>query len=303
MRCGIAGFCWRGAGFVVMLLAAGCAAPGERHTYVVPPEDVPELLAREPRLRVIDVRPPGDFVFGHVPGAVSVDPERLKATSFAAETGLDRREYWREEFGRLGINGRDPVLVYDDGRMTEAARLWFMLQLHGAADVKVLNGGYRALAAEIAHERLEPATEPSVPEPTEFDPPADGEPPVRLVERGGVKSAVFDQTAQVFDARSEAEFTGEDLRENTRGGHLPGARHIAHTDLLDERGYLRPPSELRAMLLEAGFEPGQPLITHCDGGGRASLAALAAIEAGFDPVENYYLSYGDWATDATCPVE
>jgi 3-mercaptopyruvate sulfurtransferase SseA len=31
--------------------------------------------------------------------------------------------------------------------------------------------------------------------------------------------------ADVFDTRTRAEFTGEDARNRTRSGHLPGARH------------------------------------------------------------------------------
>lgn len=285
-----------------LLLGTGCAATAERHTYVVSAAEVPNLLRQRDTLHVLDVRPAEDYAFGHVPGAVSVDPDRWKTLSLTEDTGLNQRDYWHREFGELGISGRETILIYDDGRMTEAARLWFILQLYGAHEVKILNGGYPTLAEQIAHGRLELRSGATAPTPTTFDPSPSEHPPVRLVERAGVKSAVTGLTAQIFDARSAAEFAGNDLRKNARGGHLPGARHIAHTELLDARNCLRPPSELRQRLTAAGFEPGRPLITHCDGGGRASLAALAAVEAGFGPVENYYLSFGDWAGDLSCPV-
>jgi thiosulfate/3-mercaptopyruvate sulfurtransferase len=51
-----------------------------------------------------------------------------------------------------------------------------------------------------------------------------------------------------------------------------------------------------------GLRESQPLVTHCEGGGRAALAAIAALEAGIKPVSVYYLSFADWARDESCPV-
>ncbi|GEP12482.1 hypothetical protein MMMDOFMJ_4390 [Methylobacterium gnaphalii] len=56
------------------------------------------------------------------------------------------------------------------------------------------------------------------------------------------------------------------------------------------------------MLTGAGFVPGQRLVTHCDGGGRAALAALAAVQAGFTQLNAYYLSFADWAKDESCAL-
>ena len=111
----------------------------------------------------------------------------------------------------------------------------------------------------------------------------------------------LDGDAQVFDSRTRAEFTGEDARNRSRSGHLPGARHLSHADLM-ERGIVRPAPVLRAMLEGAGFGPGDRIVTHCEGGGRAALAAAAAVRAGFDDVRVYYLSFGDWVRDETCPI-
>jgi thiosulfate/3-mercaptopyruvate sulfurtransferase len=43
-------------------------------------------------------------------------------------------------------------------------------------------------------------------------------------------------------------------------------------------------------------------VTHCEGGGRAALGAAAAVRAGFADVRVYYLSFGDWVRDESCPV-
>ena len=91
------------------------------------------------------------------------------------------------------------------------------------------------------------------------------------------------------------------MRQRTRGGHLPGARHLSHVDLLDN-GVVRSAPVLRAMLEQVGFGPGDHIVTHCEGGGRAALGAAAAVRAGFDDVRVYYLSFADWVRDESCPI-
>ena len=105
----------------------------------------------------------------------------------------------------------------------------------------------------------------------------------------------------MFDTRTRAELTGEDARNRSRSRHLPSARHLSHTDLLDN-GVVRPAPVLRNMLERAGFGASDHIVTHCEGGGRAALGAAAAVRAGFDDVRVYYLSFADWVRDESCPI-
>lgn len=76
---------------------------------------------------------------------------------------------------------------------------------------------------------------------------------------------------------------------------------MPHASLLDG-SRLKPAADLRDLLAQAGFQPGDHLVTHCDGGGRAALAAAAAARAGYDDVRAYYLSFADWAKDESCAI-
>jgi thiosulfate/3-mercaptopyruvate sulfurtransferase len=121
-----------------------------------------------------------------------------------------------------------------------------------------------------------------------------------LVDRETLNGQL-DSDAHVFDTRTRAEFTGEDVRNRTRARHLPGARHLSHTHLLDN-GCVRPASALRAMLERVRFGPGDHVVTHCEGGARAALAAATAVRAGFEDARVYYLSFADWVRDESCPI-
>ena len=286
-------------------LISGCASQREALGPVVEPDAFARWLADRPTERrvILDARDADAYAAGHVAGAVRVDTVAWRPESLSAETSLEHDAHWYERIGALGISGRDPVVVYDDGRMTEAARVWFVLQHLGVPEVSVLNGGYPALQKLIAEGSIPVSRAPTPPDPTPFDPPRPMLAGVSLVDRHEVRRSVEQSEAQILDARTREEYTGLDLRRNPRGGHIPGAIHLAHGQLLDPDGRLKSPEELAALFEQAGFQRDKPIITHCDGGGRASLAALAAHRAGYGPVMNYYLSFGDWAADAQCPVE
>jgi len=123
---------------------------------------------------------------------------------------------------------------------------------------------------------------------------------VGLVDRETLKRQL-DGDAHVFDTRTRAEFTGEEHAQPDPRRTSPGARHLSHTDLLGN-GVVRPAPALRAMLERVGFGPGDHIVTHCEGGGRAALGAAAAVRAGFDDVRVYYLSFADWVRDESCPI-
>jgi thiosulfate/3-mercaptopyruvate sulfurtransferase len=254
--------------------------------------DVGDLPLLGP-LRYLDVRDQAAFDAGHAPGAVRVPLDQWDAAAKAADTGFAKTTYWDAALGALGIGPGVTAVAYDDGgSMTNAARVWFILQYYGLK-AAILNGGWPVLAAANG---LPPAAEASaggfraVP----------GSGPVGLVDRETLRDQL-DGRAHVLDTRTRAEFTGEDARNRARSGHLPGARHLSHVDLL-ENGLVRPAPALRAKLEGVGFGPGDHIVTHCEGGGRAALGAAAAVRAGFDDVRVYYLSFGDWVRDESCPV-
>ena len=259
--------------------------------------DVAALPALGP-IRYLDARNQAAFDAGHAPNAVRVPVEAWDAAAKAAGIGFDNEAYWTDALRPLGIDRSVLAVTYDDGRMTDASRVWFILQYLGVKSV-ILNGGWAAMSAEGG---LPVGAGPSGAEPSEApNRVTPGAGSVGLVDRQTLKRQLEGQQAHVFDTRTRAEFTGEDKRNNARGGHLPGARQLSHVDLLDH-GFVPPAPVLRGMLEQIGFGPGDHIVTHCQGGGRAALAAAAAVRAGFDDVRVYYLSFADWARDESCPI-
>lgn len=241
-------------------------------------------------VRYLDARDRAAFEAGHAPGAVFVPGDGWDKAAKAAGSGFEHSPFWQGAIGELGLDTTLTAVVYDTGAMTNAARVWFILQYFGLNAV-IVNGGWPALAGAS----LPPSAAAAASFRAE---PAKGK--VGLVDRETLKGQL-NGAARVFDSRTRAEFTGEDSRNRPRGGHLPGARHLSHADLM-KAGVVHPAPVLRSMLEGVGFQPGDHIVTHCEGGGRAALAAAAAVRAGYDDVHVYYLSFGDWAKDESCPI-
>lgn len=244
-------------------------------------------------VRVLDARGRSAFDQGHAGRAVRVPVEvwEPKARSTGAFGDV---AYWQEEIQNLGIEPGLPALVYDDGRMIEASRAWFILQ-HFGVEAYILNGGWPVIQRDF--DAIEAAPRTSAADAFTARPGAGS---VRLIDRSALKGRL-NSGVGIFDARTAAEFDGADLRQNSRGGHLPGSRMLPHARLL-EGGRVRAADELARLLADAGLDPSAALVTLCDAGGRAALAAAAALRAGYTDIHIYYPSFSDWARDQSCPV-
>jgi thiosulfate/3-mercaptopyruvate sulfurtransferase len=91
------------------------------------------------------------------------------------------------------------------------------------------------------------------------------------------------------------------LKRSERGGHIPSAMHLEWSELVDERGRFLAPPVVRAKLERAGIKPDEPIITHCQTGGRASVNAFVLDRLGV-PSRNYYLGWSEWGNTASTPV-
>jgi 3-mercaptopyruvate sulfurtransferase SseA len=103
-------------------------------------------LASDPACLVLDLRPRADYLRAHWPGSTHLDLQRWEALLRSPEGDLQQAAHWHHEIGAQGIDGRRQVVVLDDGRSTDAARAWFILQRHGVS-VQVLEGGWPAVQA------------------------------------------------------------------------------------------------------------------------------------------------------------
>jgi len=286
-------------GVAVNMLLGGCSASpavSQRSVIIEPEAVAPEL--GNPRTIVLDARNLEDYGPAHALGAQRLDMRDWSTASRKGE-GLNDAAGWSTRISALGIDESTPVIIYDEGGMTSAARAWFILRECGIQDVRVVNGGWTSLCP-VLEPSLVQAGNPGDFAPTRFAAAT----PKRLVTKDELKALSGAATQPILDVRTEDEFTGNvKVDPGRRVGHVPGTTNLPHKQMLDERGRLRTPEELRAIFAANGATEEKPAVLLCQSGGRAAFAALAAEHAGLNNTTVYYMSMGEWLADPNCPVQ
>jgi thiosulfate/3-mercaptopyruvate sulfurtransferase len=271
---------------------ADTAVPAPQPAWLVGFDTLQDRLD-DPTLRLIDARPRAEYEKSHIPGAVWVDAHALE--KMAAQPGaLTDKALWEEWIAPLGIGPETEVLVYDAKRQLDAARLWWLLRYLGAEKVGLIDGNFPLWAAEG---RPVTADVPQV-APRSFEVVFQSD---RHATKDDVLAALDSKSSFIVDARSTDEYTGAEKRAR-RGGHVPAACHLEWNNLVDKDGRFIAEEEARAKLAKIGVEPDQPVITHCQGGGRASVNAFVLERLGFQ-TRNYYLGWSDWGNAAETPID
>lgn len=251
------------------------------------------LAANTARPVILDARSQKDYDQSHLPGALRVDADEWKK---AFGEGQDA-DAWSKRIGQLGIGADTPVVIYDNKKSNDAARMWWILRYWGAGRPALLNGGWKAWHAAKLPTTADKSATPS-PVPFKAQPHA-----ARLATKSQLLDTLKTKGWQLVDARSSGEYCGEELHGNKRGGYMPGAKHLNWTDLVDPKTErLKSPAELRRLFTAAGIELERPTATYCQSGGRASVMAFAMELMGAPDVRNYYRSWHEWGNAADTPI-
>jgi len=248
-----------------------------------------------PRVVIMDLRPPEAYANRHIPGARSFDifgislidtrPQALEAFLWMIEHLIQAR----------GINSDSIVVIYDDIAGMRSARLFWFLEFFGHSDVHILNGGFNAWTAA----GLPTTHEATIPKTGNFKMK---QRPELLATADDVLARLNSKDTVIVDTRSDGEYTGEVVR-SARGGAIPGAVHLEWTHNLDENGYFKNADELKKMYAEHNILPEQEVIPYCQGGYRAAHTCLALRLIGFPRVRNYLGSWGEWGNRLDLPIE
>lgn len=232
----------------------------------------------------------------HIPGAVFFDLDAVSDASSPLPHMLPSPEAFSTAMGRLGLSETQHILVYDGVGLFSAARVWWTFGVFGVSQVSVLDGGLpKWLEEGRPVEAGRPNTAPSVFNAT-FD--ATG-----IVDGEQVAEALESRAAQVVDARPAGRFSGAaaEPRDGVRSGHMPGARNLPMSDLLDGTR-LKPADDLLATIRASGVDPERPIITSCGSGVTAAVLALALAQTGSPASRLYDGSWADWGSDERRPV-
>jgi thiosulfate/3-mercaptopyruvate sulfurtransferase len=242
--------------------------------------------------------PVSEYHAGHISGAQFFPIDEIADPKTDLPHMLPSADDFAKAVGAMGISNADHVIVYDGIGLQSAARVWWEFRAFGHDNVALLNGGLPKWTAEGR------ALETAAPSPTAATYAATLNPAlVRSVEQ--LMTNTESRAEQVLDARPKGRFDGTDAepRPGVRSGHIPGAKHLVYTDILNADRTLKDAAALRATLEGSGIDFDGPVVTSCGSGITASAIALGLHLVGHDSWAVYDGSWTEWGGRTDTPIE
>jgi thiosulfate/3-mercaptopyruvate sulfurtransferase len=263
---------------------------------------VDELAAdlRDPKLVLLHVGDPQEYEASHIPGARLVSTNQLSAPRTPGGLVLELPEIatLRGTLEEMGVSDDSRIVVYwGNDWVTPSTRVVLTLDFAGLGDrTRVLDGG---MAAWKAAGR--PVTaDPSPPAKRGHLGQGQGRPVVVTLDE--VRSRLGKPGIAIVDARAPVFYEGRDTTVREARGHIPGAKNIPYTSVVDESLRFKSVADLKSMFRSAGIAPTDTIIAYCHIGQQATAVVFAARLAG-QPVRLYDGSFREWGMRKDLPVD
>ncbi|MCB0781405.1 MAG: sulfurtransferase [Flavobacteriales bacterium] len=268
---------------------------------LVEPAELHRWNATDTPAFVLDVRPITSYHHGHIPDAIQVWRDAFTRNDLPYSGMSATRETIQHLLDSLGLKAGQQVVVYDDRGGCDAARVWWLLKVHGHRKVALLNGGIPRWRTEGLPVTLKwVRTKPSG---YVFPDPVDSS-LVATLEH--VKRAVEDGRGVLLDTRSRNEFSGAERKEGAfRAGTIPGSvlYDWGNAVAFDKDKILKDAGALQYDLAALGIQPDDTVITFGHSGVRSAHTTyvLTAV-LGMKNVRNYDGSWTEWSYHDKLPV-
>lgn len=261
---------------------------------------------KDPDLRVLDAswylpeagrNAKAEYDAAHIPGARFFDIEDISDHRSDLPHMAPPVEKFMSRLRAMGVGDGHQIVIYDGAGLLSAARVWWLFKLMGKDTVAVLDGGFPKWQAEGRETEDMPPVIRDRHMTARFRNHL-----VRDVTQVSAASKIGDQV--IVDARAASRFRGDapEPREGLRAGHIPGARSIPFTTLLNEDKTMKTPRETRQVFEAAGVDLSKPVITTCGSGITAAILALALERMGHNQWSLYDGSWAEWGMFPTVPV-
>ena len=250
-------------------------------------------------LVLLQVGEKDEFTAAHIPRAQLIQTADISTPRGQGLTlEMPPVDQLKATFEKLGISDKSRIVIYfGKDWVTPTARVFLTLDYLGLGNrTSILDGGLPAWRAEnrpVTAEVVEPKKGTLTPHPNTK----------LIVDAVWVKNNLSDPNVRILDARAPQFYTGAEKGRMPRGGHIPQARNIPFSSLVEESSNkFKSPTALKELFTQAEVKPKSSVATYCHIGQQASLLYFVARYLGYD-AHVYDGSFEDWSNRAELPVE
>ena len=239
------------------------------------------------------------FEAAHIPGADFLDLQgEFSDPNTTLRFMMPDIAQLEAAFGGHGIGANSRVVLYSIGTAMWATRFWWMLNSLGFENVSVLDGGLDQWKAESRAIETGPAK--GYPPATFTAKPQRG----YFVDKHQVLTAGGERNTVVVNALSPQLHKGLEPSRYGRPGHIPGSVNVSAATLFDpETKAFVPLAEAEAKFAAQGIGKDKRVVAYCGGGISATIDLFLLHRLGYDHLSLYDGSMGEWAKDASLPIE
>ena len=239
------------------------------------------------------------FEAGHIPGADFLDLQgEFSDPNTTLRFMMPAVAQLEAAFGGHGIGANSRVVLYSIGTAMWATRFWWMLNSLGFENVSVLDGGLDTWKAESR--AIETGSGKGYPPTTFTAKPQRG----YFVDKHQVLAACGERNIVVVNALSPQLHQGLEPSRYGRPGHIPGSVNVSAATLFDpETKVFVPLAEAEAKFAAQGIGKDKRVVAYCGGGISATIDLFLLHRLGYDHLSLYDGSMGEWAKDASLPIE
>jgi thiosulfate/3-mercaptopyruvate sulfurtransferase len=287
-------------------MASSIDQRGYAHADVLVSTDWVEQHLNDPETRIIESNEDTLlYASGHIPGAVHVD--WTSDLNDQIRRDYITREGFEALMSRIGAKRDTTVVFYGDKNNWWACYAFWVFQLFGHTNARVMDGG------RLKWEKEKRPTSRDVPSytATQYKASERNDAPHRAY-RDEVMAHLKKQ-GQLVDVRSPEEYAGTRMHMPDypnegalRGGHIPGAKSVPWARAINpEDGTFKTAGELKKLYCEdQKLSDSQPTIAYCRIGERSSHTWFALkYLLGFENVRNYDGSWTEWGNMVGVPIE
>jgi len=252
----------------------------------------------DPGLVLLQIGEKDEYLASHIPRAQFITLSEISTPRGEGLTlELPPVEQLKAAFERVGVTDNSRIVLYfSKDWVTPTARVFLTLDYLGLGQkTSILDGGLIAWKGEgrpVTNEIIAAKSGKITSRPRKEI----------IVDASWVNANSNKAGAKILDARLPKFYSGAEAGRMPRAGHIPNAKNIPFSTLVDDTNKLKSVAALRQLFEEAGVQKGDSVTAYCHVGQTASLLYFVARYLGYD-AHLYDGSFEDWSRRPELLVE